>query len=100
MKQAWRDSNPQPPDLESGALAKLCYRPEPHQPLWKWLMISDIALLLPGFLVYRMLVAEPAVFFELHATRMLPFVFGRVVVPLLALGTFQYDFIAHDPLSS
>ena len=86
--QARRDSNPQHPDLESGALAiratGLSGRSQQH-----------LSRLL-RFPVQLMGPAELAVFFHLQPILHGPFILGRRVVPLLAVRTGQGNDISHD----
>ena len=76
--QARRDSNPQPPDLESGALP------------------FELLACLFRFLVRRMRLAERAVFFQLQLVRNRFFVLGGRIVALLATLTSQRNVISHD----
>src|SRR5436190_13544040 len=80
--QGWRDSNPHPPDLESGALA---VRATPLGPLLR-------------FLVRRVLAAPPAVLLQLEPVGVRAPVLGGRVVPPLALSTRQSDDLAHGLL--
>ena len=86
--QARRDSNPQHPDLESGALAiratGLSGRSQQH-----------LSRLL-RFPVQLMGPAELAVFFHLQPILHGPFILGRRVVPLLTVRTGQGNDISHD----
>ena len=75
--QARRDSNPQPPDLESGALP------------------FELLACLLGFFVRRMRLAERAVFLQLELVRHGLLVFGRGVVALLAALAGQRDGVSH-----
>jgi hypothetical protein len=54
------------------------------------------AAVLFGFFVRRMFAAETTVLVHLQAIRVIFLVFHRVVVALLALGTRQGDFHAHE----
>src|SRR5512134_2703913 len=80
--QARRDSNPQPADLESAALAVRATG------------LSSRPLL--GFLVRRMLPACRAEFLQLQLVRHGLLVLRRGVVPHLALGTRQRDDVPHS----
>ena len=80
--QARRDSNPQHPVLETGALAigatGLC----------------QFHTRLSCLLVHCMFVAKRTVLFVLDTLRMFSLILGRKVVPPLAFSTGQYDFIS------
>src|SRR5512134_4061071 len=80
--QARRDSNPQPADLESAALAVRATGLSPRRLL--------------GFLVGRMLPARRAELLELQLVRHGLLVLRRGVVPHLALGTRQRDDVPHS----
>src|SRR5512134_3527334 len=80
--QARRDSNPQPADLESAALAVRA--------------TGLSSRLLLGFLVRRMLPACRAEFLQLQLVRHGLLVLRRGVVPHLALGTRQRDDVPHS----
>lgn len=83
MSQAWRDSNPQPPDLESGALANCATG------------LTKPLTMLPGFLVCSMLLTETAVFLILDSTGLIFLVLRRRIVPMLTNRTFQCYLITH-----
>src|SRR5439155_2781243 len=74
--QGWRDSNPHPPDLESGALA---VRATPLLRLF----------------VRRMFAAPPTVLLQLETVGMGTFVLRRRVVPPLARRARESDDLAH-----
>ena len=80
LEQAWRDSNPQPPDLESGALA---------------IVLQACTHWLSRFLVRRVLIAPAAIFYEFDSPGMLALVLGRAVVAPLAFRAFQYHQVSH-----
>src|SRR4029450_10137798 len=88
--QAWRDSNPHPPDLESGALAVRATRLRnfraPHPRRAPRLLRLLMRIVLP---------APLAELLDLHAVRMRPLVLGRRVVPPLAFRTGERDDVAH-----
>ena len=87
--QARRDSNPQHPVLETGALpvraTGLHFRKELHR--------------LPGLFVRRMLVAKTTELAKFDAFRVEAFVLGRVVVAALAFTAGQYDSISRHCVS-
>ena len=58
------------------------------------------ARLLFGFLVQRMLPAEPAVLLDFHSLGMVLLLLGSIVVTLLALGAGQCDFCTHFATST
>ena len=76
--QARRDSNPQPPDLESGAL-----------PL-------ELLACLLGFLVWRVGFTKRTVFFKFQLMWDRLFIFCRRVVPLLTCLACQRNCISHN----
>ena len=80
--QARRDSNPQHPVLETGALAIGATG------------LYHFRTRLARLLVHRVFVAKRAVLFVLNSLRMLSLILGRKVVPPLAFSTGQYDFIS------
>src|SRR5438874_804927 len=80
--QGWRDSNPHPPDLESGALAVRA------TPLW-----STGSLL--RLFVRGVLATPPAVLLHLEPIGMRPLVLGGRVVPSLTRAARERDDVAH-----
>jgi hypothetical protein len=74
LQQAWRDLNPQPPDLESGALANCA----------TGLYLTD----LPGLFVQGAFVTPWTIFFKLHSSSMLTFILVRRIIPSFAFCTF------------
>src|ERR1017187_3186568 len=123
--QARRESNPQPPVLETGALPieLLAYARSLRSLANLELRTSNLELrtLLPAsfqfsvlssqlscvsallaLLVRRVFAAEPAELIELKPLGGLPLVLGRAVIPAFAISTRQRDDIAHgyDPYST
>ena len=83
--QGRRDSNPQPADLESAALA-----------------VGATALLrinLFAFFMRRMFTAKFAILFEFELIRSLLFILGGRVILTFALGTIQTHYNSHDTSS-
>ena len=76
--QARKDSNPQPPDLESGALP-----------------LELLACVLLSFLVWRVALAKWAVFFQLQLVRHRLLVLGSGIVTLLACLTSENYGVSH-----
>ena len=76
--QARRDSNPQPPDLESGALP------------------FELLACLLGFLVWQVGFTKRTVFFQFQFVRHCLFIFCRRVVPLLTCLACQRNGISHN----
>jgi hypothetical protein len=80
MWQGRQDLNPQPTVLETATL-----------PIELHPCLRLVATIRPnplfGFLVRRMLLAELAIFVESQTIRIILFVFIRLIVALLALGT-------------
>ena len=115
MLQARRDSNPQPPDLESGALAVRAtglfdspsahstdseakqslhaHFPFPHTGLRR-------SLPLLGFLMGGVLSTKPAILFKFQALSGLFFIFGRRIILALAVTASQLNNISHNPKPS
>ena len=79
--QARRDSNPQHPDLESGALT---------------VRATGLMSLLFGLLVRRVSLAEPAILLELEPVRSPLLIFRGRVISLLALGAGKGDDVSHN----
>src|SRR6056297_3012689 len=91
--QARRDSNPQHPVLETGALA---IRATGLQATYPCDRIARPPNALFRFAVRCMLLTKTAVFAELQLVRCVLLVLGRRIVALLALGASQRHDIAHD----
>jgi hypothetical protein len=72
--QGWRDSNPQHPVLETGALP-----------------IGATAL--SGLLMDRMLLTPPAIFFYFQSIRRIFFIFLAIVISSLALRAFKNNYL-------
>ncbi len=80
--QAWGDSNPQHPVLETGAL-----------PIGATGLKILISLL--GLFVLRMFQTKSAVFFMLYPVRMDTFIFRSIVIPVIADSAFESYFFTH-----
>src|SRR5262245_63652418 len=88
--QAWRDSNPHPPDLESGALAVRATRLSRSAGPWAGppqMSLSSHRLL--GFLVSRVLAAPAAELLDLHPVWMGSAVLRERIVATLAATAGQ-----------
>src|SRR6185503_16822394 len=89
--QAKRDSNPQPPVLETGALpVELLAYANPSALASALLPYALLLLFVP-----RVLAAEAAVLAEFETARRLLLVLGRAVVPALALTARQLNDVSH-----
>src|SRR6266850_1349403 len=93
--QGWRDSNPHPPDLESGALA---VRATPLCPLGGGFAPFRNLPHLLRFLMGGVLPAPLAVLLQFHAIRVRPTVLGRRVVTALTGAEGHRDDVAHGLL--
>ena len=76
--QARRDSNPQPPDLESGALP------------------FELLACLLGFLMRGVGLAKRTIFFQLQFMRNRFLIFCRCIIPLFAVLACQRNGISHN----
>ena len=83
--QARRDSNPQHPVLETGALAVRA----------TGLHAQKTQILLFGFLVWSVLTAEAAVFAELQLLWFCFLIFGCCIIPLFAFGAGEGNDVSH-----
>jgi hypothetical protein len=92
-RQARQELNPQPPVLETGALPieLLACVGHPAKKRWELYRLDGPFNPLLRFLVDGMFAAARAVFLDLHPVGIVPSVFFRCVVPLLAITASKSD---------
>jgi hypothetical protein len=91
-KQARRDLNPHPPDLESGALTVRATGLYAFSPAY----IAGLPFMLPRFSVRSMLAAKTTIFLEFKPVRRTTLIFCGGVVTAFALIARQDHEIPHS----